>query len=368
MKRIFMMVIAVFSVCPFDMYGTRVQPVTAIIFGQDAYPLDHGRLDPRYFPDNPLPRPPHLPRPPFFPPVIPNLIDIADHTYSSASDQVERVATDGASKSERAVLDYRMTDVAPERPSVPEHLLVPSVTPFSGSGIGPAEFPLQGAQRQHPYKDAVRFTPAADAQLCALVEQYGTHDWRKIASMMPAPWDSRKACAGRWNQCLKPALSKGDFSWEEDAIIMTFVSLYPARWALLHQILLPSRSVNRLLSRYKTITKRTRKYNLSWQEAILCQYGKVVKRAPLTEEELQAIQDRVRTAYEQRGTTPDATIPSPGTGATDDSIESFQERVRIALEHKRENPSLAAIPPELQERARIMRARVAEILGSTAEG
>ncbi|MDR0633112.1 MAG: hypothetical protein LBF84_03160 [Holosporales bacterium] len=35
---------------------------------------------------------------------------IADHTYSSASDQVERVATDGASKSERAVLDYNETD------------------------------------------------------------------------------------------------------------------------------------------------------------------------------------------------------------------------------------------------------------------
>ncbi|MDR0633218.1 MAG: hypothetical protein LBF84_03715 [Holosporales bacterium] len=28
-----------------------------------------------------------------------------------------------------------MTDVAPERPSVPEHSLVPSVTPFSRFGI-----------------------------------------------------------------------------------------------------------------------------------------------------------------------------------------------------------------------------------------
>jgi hypothetical protein len=28
-----------------------------------------------------------------------------------------------------------MTDVAPERPSVPEHSLVPSVTPFSKFGI-----------------------------------------------------------------------------------------------------------------------------------------------------------------------------------------------------------------------------------------
>jgi hypothetical protein len=31
---------------------------------------------------------------------------MVDHTPSSASDQVERVATDGASKSKRAVLDY----------------------------------------------------------------------------------------------------------------------------------------------------------------------------------------------------------------------------------------------------------------------
>ncbi|MDR0632962.1 MAG: hypothetical protein LBF84_02375 [Holosporales bacterium] len=37
-----------------------------------------------------------------------------------------------------------MTDVAPERPSVPEHSLVPSVTPFSRFGITPMFLKIGG--------------------------------------------------------------------------------------------------------------------------------------------------------------------------------------------------------------------------------
>ncbi|MDR0633316.1 MAG: hypothetical protein LBF84_04245 [Holosporales bacterium] len=36
-----------------------------------------------------------------------------------------------------------MTDVAPERPSVPEHSLVPSVTPFSRFGIRMLDFSIR---------------------------------------------------------------------------------------------------------------------------------------------------------------------------------------------------------------------------------
>ncbi|MDR0633076.1 MAG: hypothetical protein LBF84_02960 [Holosporales bacterium] len=208
---------------------------------------------------------------------------------------------------------------------------------------------------------ASRFPPEADARLRALVEEHGVGNWTVVASLMPEPWNSRTVCARRWNQYIDPVLTKDPFSPEEDAIIMNFVARNSTKqWRTLKKQHLPHRPTASLFNRFRLIARKMQEMGLSEQDAILHVRKFKGVAGIFTPEEAQAIRERIGTVYEQWEQDHDQ--------APDYSIESFQERVRIAREHRRENPSLAAIPPELQERARRMRERAAEILGSTAEG
>ena len=59
------------------------------------------------------------------------------------------------------------------------------------------------------------WTAEEDAQIAALVLQYGTRSWSTIASHLPTR--SGKQCRERWHNHLDPVINKGEWSEEEDA-------------------------------------------------------------------------------------------------------------------------------------------------------
>ncbi|MDR0632925.1 MAG: hypothetical protein LBF84_02190 [Holosporales bacterium] len=138
--------------------------------------------------------------------------DIADHTYSSASDQVERVATDGASKSERAVLDYSAVFGAPP-PSPDDGML--------------------GATLH------TKFTPEEDARLIALVGMYTAQNealnWCEIAARIPGR--NYRQCYRRWRYYLSPDICTSEWTETENAILMEKYKEFGPKWAKIAKFL-----------------------------------------------------------------------------------------------------------------------------------
>lgn len=60
-----------------------------------------------------------------------------------------------------------------------------------------------------------------------LIEDHGNTDWKSVSSFLPGRTDS--ACMNRWHKVVKPGLTQGPWTHEEDKLLIKLVDKYGAR-------------------------------------------------------------------------------------------------------------------------------------------
>ena len=91
-----------------------------------------------------------------------------------------------------------------------------------------------------------------DIQLYELIRIFGTQRWPEIGDLMPGR--TGRQCRERWNHRLNPNLVKGNWSEEEDSIILREKDNFGGSWAKLSR-LLPGRNDNDIRNRYFALTR-----------------------------------------------------------------------------------------------------------------
>lgn len=91
------------------------------------------------------------------------------------------------------------------------------------------------------------FTSSEDEMLKKLVDMYGTKQWRIIASMLPGR--TPKQCRDRYTNYLTPGFFRGEWSNNEDMLLMKLFSMYGPKWSLLKKFF-PNRSSNCIKNRW----------------------------------------------------------------------------------------------------------------------
>ncbi|CAK9005287.1 Myb-related protein A (A-Myb) (Myb-like protein 1), partial [Durusdinium trenchii] len=74
------------------------------------------------------------------------------------------------------------------------------------------------------------WTPSEDAQLVALVKQFGKKRWSALAQHLPGKTGNQ--CSQRWHKALDPNIIKGKWTKAEDALLTSLVEKYGRRWKL----------------------------------------------------------------------------------------------------------------------------------------
>ena len=93
-----------------------------------------------------------------------------------------------------------------------------------------------------------------DNKLKYLIGMYGLDNWAKIAEKLTDR--TGKQCRERWTNHLNPDILKGDWTPEEDRIIVTMQSLLGNQWAKITKML-PRRTDNAVKNRFHA-TQRAR--------------------------------------------------------------------------------------------------------------
>ena len=96
------------------------------------------------------------------------------------------------------------------------------------------------------------WSPEEDNVLCDKIKTLGRVNWNVIASYLPER--TGKQCRERYQHHLVDGIKKGDWTQEEDAIILSSHSKIGNLWAKISK-LLPDRSSNDVRNRYRSLTK-----------------------------------------------------------------------------------------------------------------
>jgi hypothetical protein len=75
------------------------------------------------------------------------------------------------------------------------------------------------------------FSEAEDAQLLAIVEQFGASDWSFISARMPGR--KPRQCRDRWNHYLAPQANTSDWTTQEDDLLLTKLHECGNQWCKL---------------------------------------------------------------------------------------------------------------------------------------
>ena len=96
------------------------------------------------------------------------------------------------------------------------------------------------------------WTQEEDELLRALVNESGTKSWIKVGNKFPDR--SGKQCRERWYNHLDPAVKKGDWTEDEDRILIEMQASLGNQWAMMTKSL-PGRSDNAIKNRFHAISR-----------------------------------------------------------------------------------------------------------------
>lgn len=100
-----------------------------------------------------------------------------------------------------------------------------------------------------------KFTPEEDEKLTRIIAQHGAKKWDKVASFMPGR--TGRQCRDRFHNYLKPSLTNGPWTREEDRMLEQKVLEYGQHWNKIVRFF-KGRSDNNVKNRWHTYISRHR--------------------------------------------------------------------------------------------------------------
>lgn len=98
-----------------------------------------------------------------------------------------------------------------------------------------------------------KFTKEEDDKLRDLVNQYGIINWQIIADKMPKR--NVRQCRERWNHYLTPQISNGEWSSEEDKLLLEKYEKYGNQWKFFEKFF-PTRSSIHIRNRWRVLNRQ----------------------------------------------------------------------------------------------------------------
>ncbi|KAI3726096.1 hypothetical protein L1987_65893 [Smallanthus sonchifolius] len=117
------------------------------------------------------------------------------------------------------------------------------------------------------------WTPEEDIMLVSYVQQHGLGNWRQVPTNTGLKRCS-KSCRLRWTNYLRPGIRRGDFTDEEEKMIIQLQALLGNKWAAIASYL-PERTDNDIKNYWIThLKKKLRKLEMGSEEQDLIQKKK----------------------------------------------------------------------------------------------
>lgn len=116
----------------------------------------------------------------------------------------------------------------------------------------------QQAKPTHKPHPKSKFTPEEDAKLRELVSVHGDVDWAKISTEMGTR--SPRQCRERWITYLSPSVIVGNFTDEEDTLLINLQRDFGSHWKRI-AMWFPNRTDVSLRNRWAVLKRREAKEN-----------------------------------------------------------------------------------------------------------
>ncbi|CAN4103400.1 unnamed protein product [Withania somnifera] len=102
------------------------------------------------------------------------------------------------------------------------------------------------------------WTPEEDRKLAAYINKYGSWNWRQLPKYAGLA-RCGKSCRLRWMNYLRPNVKRGNFTKEEDEIILKLHAQLGNKWSTI-AVHLPGRSDNEIKNHWHTALKKRANY------------------------------------------------------------------------------------------------------------
>lgn len=106
----------------------------------------------------------------------------------------------------------------------------------------------------------IKWTKHEDDILCQLVTIFGENDWRHLSKKIDGR--NSRQCRERWQYYLNPNLNVGNWTQEEDQLILSKLKEYGHKWMIIKNFF-NNRTDAMIKNRYKALTKTYKQENFN---------------------------------------------------------------------------------------------------------